>query len=452
MKIALTVHQFLPDHSSGTEVIAYGIAKELQARGHDVRIVTGYPARTALSDQERFDEYEFDGLRVVRFSHAHVPMGGQDNVNEAEYNNQLFYRFFKEWLRQEKPDVVHFVHLGRLTASAVDACVEAQVPTVFTATDFWIVCPTNQLRLPDGSMCSGPGVASANCVKHITLVSQPESVRRTVGHLPTLVVAAGVFASNRGWFGERWSTSYIRAISARIQFLRSRAKQIDRIVVPSKVMRSMLVANGIPAERMVTLPYGIGVDRIARNTNRGREEVLRVGFIGTLSEHKGAHVLIEAVKQIPGDVRIELKLHGRTDEFPDYISALGRQIGDDRRIQLNGPFRNTQIGEVLGSMDVLVCPSLWYENTPLVMYEAMAAGIPVVATDLAGMAESVEDGVNGLLFDVGDSSQLARHLLMLAEDRERLRALAAATRSPMSVPDHVSHLEGIYRELAPVRC
>jgi glycosyltransferase involved in cell wall biosynthesis len=141
MKIIVTVHQFLPEYSAGTEVIALGIARELQERGHEVVVVTGYPDPRSLRDNERFDRYTHDGLRVERFRHSPHPMGDQQVVTELAYDNRLFARAFDRLLAEVEPDVVHFVHLARLSAWLIEPCVERGIPTVFTVTDFWPVCP-----------------------------------------------------------------------------------------------------------------------------------------------------------------------------------------------------------------------------------------------------------------------------------------------------------------------
>lgn len=130
MKIVLTVHQFLPDFFAGTELITLGIARELMRRGHEVRVVAGFPARAPLSNEERFDSYVYEGIRVERFFHSHAPLDPGENIIESDYNNPLFGRFFQDFLREWKPDIVHFVHLARLSASAIEAGGRANVPMI----------------------------------------------------------------------------------------------------------------------------------------------------------------------------------------------------------------------------------------------------------------------------------------------------------------------------------
>ena len=95
LKIILTVHQFFPDFFSGTEILTYETAKELMKRGHDVRVVTGFPSREHLEDVKRFDHYTYEGIPVERFCHGYMPMGTQTNIRELEYNNKLFVFFSK---------------------------------------------------------------------------------------------------------------------------------------------------------------------------------------------------------------------------------------------------------------------------------------------------------------------------------------------------------------------
>ena len=156
MKILLTVHQFFPEYFSGTEVLTFSVAKELKKRGHDVSVFTGFPARTHMPEDERFDEYDIDGIHVYRFHHAYIPMGGQSAVTEVEYDSHLTARYFTRMLRDLKPDIVHFFHLSRLGVGLIDATIDAQIPAYYTPTDFWSVCPTSQLLLRDGSVCPGP--------------------------------------------------------------------------------------------------------------------------------------------------------------------------------------------------------------------------------------------------------------------------------------------------------
>jgi glycosyltransferase involved in cell wall biosynthesis len=446
MKVLLTTHVFLPDYSAGTEILTLNTAKELQRLGHEVEICTGFPALPGLVDSQRFNFYEYEGIHVHRFLHDADPMIDQSNVVEAEYNNLFFARWFRNYLKQFRPDIVHFFHLKFLSASAIDVCREHNVPMVMTPTDFWLICPNNQLRLPDNSLCQGPDRDGVNCMKHAVSNNQSSQVATVFNHLPRKVVSTMILGINRGAFSGSWFAPMVRALYQRAGFLRTRMNMLDKVIVPTHLMQEMLVANGLHLDKVVFSRFGIRptASEAHRPDTNGK---LRIGFIGGLSEHKGVHLLISAVRLLPKSAPLELKIFGRTDFFPEYVKKLQRLVDADERIYFCGTFPNEQIGNVFAELDVLVVPSIWYENTPLVIYSAQAAGCPVIVSNLGGMAEVVEHEKNGLLFEVGDIVGLAASIERLALDRELLHKLAANAVKPKSISDYVSELLNIYADV-----
>lgn len=446
MRIVLTSHVFLPEYASGTEILTFNTAKELLSRGHEVVVCTALPTQADLSETERFDSYVHEGVRVHRYLHDSRPMRMRSTSPETEYNNPVFGRWFFHFLQQFAPDMVHFFHLGHLSASAIDVCGQLGIPMVMTPTDFWLVCPNNQLRLPDNSPCLGPDRDSVNCIKHAVANSQSAHVARVADHIPNRVVAFMVHRINQGAFSRSWFSPLVQALSRRADFLRERMNRLNRVIVPSRLMQERLVANGLNADKVVYRRFGIRptqpVSRIPDAQGR-----MRVGFIGGLSEHKGAHVLIGAFRSLPPSLPLDLRIYGRTDLHAQYHERLLALAGDDPRIHFCGTFPNERIAEVFSALDLLVVPSVWYENTPLVIYSAQAAGCPVVATNLGGMSEVIEHGKNGLLFESGDVVALAHAIERLAQDRSFLDQLAANAIMPMSSSDYAQELLLIYDEV-----
>lgn len=447
MRVLLTTHVFLPDYSSGTEILTLNTAKELQRLGHRVEICTGFPARPGLADSQRFDEYEYAGIKVNRFFHNAEPMGGQSNIVEAEYNNLFFARWFREYLAHYKPDMVHFFHLWLLSASAIDVCHELNIPTVMTPTDFWLICPNNQLRLPDNSLCTGPNRNSVNCIKHAVSNNQPPYISWIFNRLPDRTVTAMIWALNHGFFSGAWFSPWVRALHQRAGFLRQRMNMLDRVIVPTRLMEKMLVNNGLSPEKVIFSRFGISPMVSSEAHSQDLTGKLRVGFIGGLSEHKGAHLLISAIRLLPGDLSLELRIYGKSTDYPKYYERLKQLANADPRIHFCGTFPNDMIGKIFVELDILVVPSIWYENTPLVIYSAQAAGCPVIASNLGGMAEVVEHEKNGLLFEAGDVAGLASTIERLAHDRKLLRQLAENAPKPKPISDYVAELEIIYDDV-----
>lgn len=446
MKLLLTVHQFFPEYSLGTESLTFQVAKELQFRGHEVCVFTGYPSQVLINESRHFDSYTYEGIKVIRFHHNSLPYG-KDNAMEIEYNNLFFATFFRKYLSEYKPDVVHFFHLSRLSASPIDICVELGIPTVMTTTDFWLICPTGHLHLPDGSLCNGPDANSVNCLRHLVEISQPPKTKNKLRVLPNWLVALLIWNIKHKLSPKMWFTSYVRALISRPSFLKNRMNQIDSILVPTHLMQNVLQKHGLHPKRVLFMPYGVDVKNIERGKDKGTMNQLRVGFIGTLYEHKGAHLLIEAVQRLLLEIPIELKIYGGSEQFPKflkYASRLHEISKDDPRITFCGTFPNKDIGKVFSELDVLVVPSVWYENTPLVIYSAQTAGCPIIATDVSGISEVVHHEVNGLLFERGNVFELAKSIRRLHEDRVLLSMLAKNSVSPKSIQEYVSELENIY--------
>jgi len=447
MRVLLTVHQFLPNHAAGTEILTFKVAKELQKCGHEVEVFTGYPAPTPMEESERFDRYVYEGITIHRFYYASIPLGNQDNIIEAEYNNLFFADYFRQYLIKSKPDIVHFFHLSKLSASAIDVCVELGIPKVMTTTDFWLVCPTNQLRLPDGGLCNGPDLSSVNCLRHIVEISQSSKTHSRLSSLPDWLVTLLIWIIKNKLLPKQWFSDYVSALVNRQQFMKNRMNKLDRVLVPTRLMQNILQNNGLSPSLISYQPYGLDIENIVPDNSKGEIKELRVGFIGTIFEHKGTHLLIEAVKNLLPELAIELKIYGKLEEFPEYVARLHEIAKDDARIKFCGTFPNQKIGRIFAELDVLVVPSIWYENTPLVIYSAQAAGCPVIATDLGGMSEVIHHEVNGLLFEKGNIIQLTNAILRLYEDRAFLKSLAMSSVKPKSIQEYVIELEAMYYEL-----
>ncbi len=444
LNILLTVHQFFPNYFSGTEVLTRSVARELLRRGHQVAVLTGFPAEIQLDDSDRFDEYEFEGIQVFRFHHAYVPMGDQDVVTELEFDNQLAAQYFARVVSRFAPDVIHFFHLSRLGGGMIDVAVTAGIQAYYTPTDFWSVCPTSQLLLHDGKMCAGPLAHAGNCVKHVAEITRRVRAKGIVRLVPDAIfdVAARLTAS--GMLPPYPLSREVGAMSRRRDFLVTRLNWLNRIVSPTQLMSRVLLNNGVDGRLIMNSAYGIdtgGYGTAPPVVASGRP--LTIGFIGTMAPHKGCHILVEAFKRLPPGAA-HLKLYGNPADFPDYYASLQQRAAGSDNITFCGTFPNGEIGAVLEGLHVLVVPSLWYENAPLVVYSALAAKRPVIASDFPGLSENIKDGVNGLIFPPGDFKALQARLYRLIAEPTLLANLSANCRPPKSTAEYVDELLGLY--------
>lgn len=445
MKVLLTVHQFFPDFMAGTEVLTLSVAKELLRRGHEVRVYTGYPSDKSLSDDERFDEYEFDGIHVYRFHHAYTPMAGQTSMIEIGYDNHLSASHFEEILKRFEPDAVHFFHLNRLGSRLIEKAGQLGVPAFMTLTDFWMICPTGQLLLPDEKLCLGPGCHAGNCVKHLTQSTQKGLSGTVAKWTPMIVVNLLTKLAALDILPPHPALAEVKAINARPKINISRLNSLKKIFAPNQLMCDVLVSNGIDPSLIVQSAYGIDVP----TSNLGHavrvyREPLQIGYIGTLARHKGCHVLIEAFKALPSKKAV-LRIYGNPADFPEYSNELKRLATGSDSIEFCGTFPNYKISQVFAELDLLVVPSIWHENTPLVIYSSQAANCPLVASNVQGISEVINDEENGLLYEPGNAAALTRQLLRLIEEPDLITRLSSNAKQPKSTSTYTEELLNIWR-------
>ena len=202
-------------------------------------------------------------------------------------------------------------------------------------------------------------------------------------------------------------------IAARLAHARRVFEQVDLFVAPSPSIGAQFRELGLDPTKIIVSDYGF---RPAASRPRpARTGPLRIGFVGTLVWHKGVHVLVEAVRRLPPDA-FEVILYGDLNTFPDYVSEL-RRLAGEMPVRFMGGFDSTATSEIYGQFDVLVVPSLWLENSPLVIHEAFQAGVPVVGARMGGIVDLVRDGEWGLLYDADSPEALAASLRSILADR-----------------------------------
>ena len=239
----------------------------------------------------------------------------------------------------------------------------------------------------------------------------------------------------------------VKAIGSRLSKNITRLNQLKKIISPNSFMTKKLLQHGVLPSLIVQSAFGIDVFRQdgVRRLPRSTDQPLKVGFIGTLAPHKGCHVLIEAFNDLPYGQAV-LSVYGKVDELPEYSMKLKLLAANNDAISFCGTFHNSKIGEVLADLDILVVPSLWYENTPLVVYSAQAALCPVVASDFPGISEVIQDQINGLLFDAGDVKSLTKKLSRLIDEPNLVTKLSMNCRQPKPTSTYVDELLSIWAD------
>lgn len=422
MRIVQVVHQFLPQHVAGTEIYTFSLAKGLRDRGHEVWIYTKEEVPPGASSTERDDQYEGFPVRRILVDWHRRRGSGPVWAFRRSLSDPAVDRAFDRFLHECRPDLVHFQHTVGLSTTMVDVAKRRRLPVVFTLHDYWYLCHRTQLLTSALGMCEGPGSGAtcALCIQHPLVTNRRgEMVLRWMGRL------AGIY---------------------RTHFMRRHLLQADLVIAPSRFLRQRFIAHGVSPEKIIGLPHGLALD-LFKGFQKRPAERLRIGFIGSIIVHKGVHLLIEAFRRLQSH-EAELLIYGEMAVSPEYTRQLQEKAAG-HPIRFMGGFHNDEIAEILGGLDVLVVPSIWPENAPLTILEALAVRVPVIASRVGGIPELVHDGSNGLLFEVGSVDSLTSVLRRVAAEPDLIERLRESDTEARSIQRHATEMERLYLSLAP---
>ncbi len=455
VKILLQSHGFPPHGRGGTETYTADLARALAARGHAVDVLA---TRKEIS--------RADLSWVVREEHGY---------RVHELINNLFHRDWSEtWshariealyaakLEQLAPERVHIQHLLHWSAGCVELAAR-HAPVYFTLHDYWLRCPRfGQRRRPDGQLCET--IEPAQCGR--CLIGFPfaqSDLQRRVGK--TLAGLRSGTGLDLGPLARKLAPrpspavgseatqpapdpELVSMVTTREQSLRERTVPfVRRFLAPSRFLKARFESEWkLAADHCRLLPFGLDIPPQARALRRLGTRV-RIGFLGARIEAKGVHVLLEAWGGIDKELRErgELCIFGPADHEPAYqqhLEPLAARVG----AQLCGRVEREQLFETLGGLDLLVVPSLWWENAPLVLLEARAARLPVLASACGALPEWIEEGRAGWLFPTGDVQALSAQLACFLRDPAQLESARTRIVAPESRTSHLEALEALYAE------
>jgi len=382
--------------------------------GHHVCVLTyaikGFQAQPSAGTAVLRSTYEYEGVPVIALRHADLDSRGGLPGISLELEDPLVFREIQHLFREQSFDLLHCVHPMR-TGEVIRAAKERGMKVVLHLMDFWMICPRATLQRVDGSLCNGPDHGQ-NCV---ALCYQGHGVN------------------------ERLLKRYADNVEA--------LRAVDAILSHSRFLIDVFTQNGIDTKGFAYCRNGFDYAKANSNKlSRDRGDPINFGFIGTVLPHKGVEVLVDAFKKVSSD-NIRLKIYGGYFGELEYYSRLAGKAEKDKRIEFCGSYDFNSISQVLDGIDVVVVPSLWYENAPLVIGAAQAFGIPVVATKLGGMKEMVVDGVNGFTFRLGDTDDLADKIRLISVDPSILTLLSRNTLPPPRIESEAFVLEKLYSDL-----
>lgn len=408
MKVALYVHCFFPDHFYGTETYTLDLARNLLAMGHESVVVSAVFQGEARRESA-ITSYDYFNIPVYCLDKNYYP---HRDLRETYYQPNLL-ELHKQLLSEIKPDVLHVTHLINHTAVLLDAAKALGVPVVTTLTDFFGICFNNRLEAADGTLCKGPNADRTNCIACVLKANddnrQSGLATHLLGKLPSLLpqFARALSAVSRFPGMQRGKLArFVADIAERPNILLRSYAEYRAAIAPTRFLRDAYMANGLAAP-LYLMHFGVDVPRKQKVIPCAGAPV-RFGYIGQIAPHKGTDILIDAFVRLPLG-RAVLHIYGAQEQEPEYMSVL-RNKAEGRGVFFQGTFPKDKLADVFSEIDFLVIPSRWYENSPLVLLNALAMHTPVIVSNVEGMTEFVKDGRNGFVFRRGDVGDLTRVL------------------------------------------
>ena len=409
LNILLPVHVFFPDHFYGTETYTLELAQRLKTLGHNPTILTAILYGEKGPGEARFT-YEYGGLTVDCIDLNTQPL---KNFRQL-YSRPDLYPILKEILLQRQPDIIHVTHLMGHTTVLLEVIRELKIPVVATLTDFYGICPNSKLISHDGALCTGPNRRSTNCLscyikEHDYEFSTRKSVAKLIQNDLSLRFVSFMLpyiSSFSKYSGTQIHRSILDAID-RVDYLRALYDVYACMITPTDFLHEAYLKNRFYPEKLKKINFGINLDMVKAYRHAITEvpSTIRFGYIGQITSHKGVDLLIKAFVGLKGK-QATLSIYGPKNQDAAYMKTLDHLCGGVGSIDFKDTFPREQLGKVLSEIDVLVIPSRWYENSPLVLLYALATKTPVIVTDMKGMNEFIRDGYNGYTFKKDNAVQL----------------------------------------------
>jgi len=387
-KRVLLVANAFPPHGgvSGSGIVAYHQGRFLKNMGFDVTVFTG-------SRNARMEHY-----RVIRekrpFETLRINLHDIDfDYNFVDYQKGPVKAEFKKFVYDVAPDIIHFHNAYALGPSIIEVCRDMRIPSVVTLHDYNFICYKNILVTDNQVVCKKKDLVCRDCFE-------------------------------RPFNGE----DFIINLAERNNFYMQYLHLPQLVISPSRYLIERFITCGLPPEKCAVINNGIDLSRF-NHAKKSVSRKIRFSYIGQLIDHKGVDRLLHSVSLLRREERrkMSLLIVGFGDKlYVGFCRKLAREIGISDTVTFAGEVDNRYIPKILNRTDFLIVPSLWPENSPVTIMEALASGTPVLASDIGGIPELIKDGVNGYLHAYYDTAALAENIRKVIEQPEAVKKMKQA--------------------------
>lgn len=374
MKICIINSIYPPYHRGGAEQVVVQTAEGLIDAGHQVVVITSTPESEGTSYENRARVHRLISPNIFFYTDAHkhgffsrLLWHAIDIFNISAANK------IRNILQKETPDIVHTHNLMGMS--------------------FLISRVIKRLG-----------------IRHIHTV-----------HDVQLVEPSGII------FKEKEHTWRYTGVPTRIYtwLMRALMGSPDVVISPSQFLKNFYSSRGFFRNSHIAILRNPMTFSPKARQPRENKKPLRILYIGQLEKHKGVDILMNAFESLTRREHCTVELH--IVGGGSALSDIQRRATGFNHIHIHGRVERALLPALFETMDVTVVPSLCYENSPTVIFESLAFGLPIIASNIEGVAELIKEGENGMTFPTGDDRALANVLSWCADHPATVAAMQQKT-------------------------
>lgn len=425
MHILKIIHGYPPNYNAGSEVYSQSICNEL-SKQNKVSVFTREenPYASCFSIREQKIN---DNLTLYFVNNPQ----GKDGYRHKQMDDS-----FAELVKKLNPDIAHIGHVNHLSTGLIDELNKLKIPIVYTLHDFWLMCPRGQFLTRS--------IGNAN---NFQLCEKQDDKKCATDCYKVYFSGR---EENKQADIESWSSwTHQRMIETKAII-----NKVDLFIAPSNYLRDRFINDfGVRENKIIYLDYGFPTEYLTQTEKSKEKTNYTFGYIGTHIPAKGVNLLIEAFKQVEQNATLKIfgRANGQSTNALKELAATSKN-----KIEFSGEYINHNLAnDVFSTIDCIVVPSIWGENSPLVIHEAQSCKVPVITADFGGMKEYVQHNVNGLLFEHRNVNSLVEQLKFAVSNPETMKQLGekgylySADGSVPNIQDHCKELKIIYQKFIP---
>lgn len=442
MKVIQVPFSFYPDPIGGTEVYVDALSRHLGELGVEA---------TIAAPGIRNESYLYDGVSVRRFA---ISKNVSDLRTIYGGGDVLAAQNFTAILDEVQPDIVHLHSFtSAVSVRLVHEINQRDIPVVFSYHTPAVTCQRGTLVRWGSKICDGVlrTQTCSRCALHGRGMNRLSAF--AVGSLP---VALGRLIGKIGVSGDIWTATRMTELTDfHHRTFHDFADKIDIIVAIAGWVRDVLIRNGIAPDKIILSRQDICDESLEvagqKMIDSAPSSVLKVIFMGRIHPTKGLHLLIQALREEPS-LKVTLDIFGivQSQNEVEYEKKLHFLAKKDQRISFYPSVESKKVLQVMSQYDVLAIPSQWFETCPRVVLEAFLAGIPVMGSNLGGIAELIKDGENGLLVKFDSVKAWRDSLKRLTEDPNFSKQLKSGVRPLRRMESVAEEMFSLYQRLGRV--